>query len=100
MLRLQQEKDVDTLRQAALLLERENQKLTQKIVELTRELMALKGQAPEQLTMKIAELEQQLAARTKALFGHSSEKRPPKKSWTWWSEVKASTPCLSWRTTS
>jgi transposase len=79
VLRLQQEKDVDTLRQAAVLLERENQKLTQKIVELTRELMALKGQAPEQLTMKLAELEQQLAARTKALFGDSTEKRAHEK---------------------
>jgi len=75
MLRLEVEKDLETIRQAALLLEAENKKLVTKNVELTRELLRLKGLGPEQLALKIAELEQQLAARNKALFGKSSEKR-------------------------
>lgn len=73
--RLDVEKDLETVRQAALLLEAENKKLVAKTVELTRELLKLKGVGEEQLTLRIAELEQRLAARNKALFGKSSEKR-------------------------
>ena len=75
MTRLQNEKDPDILRQAALLLERENQRLVTKIIELTRELIALKGGDAEQMKLRIAALEQQLAARNRKLFGTSSEKR-------------------------
>jgi transposase len=74
--RLEDEKDVDILRQAAKLLDRENQKLTQKIVDLTRENLSLKGQDPGTLQMKIAELEQQLAMARARQYGDSSEKRP------------------------
>jgi transposase len=75
MTRLQDEKDPDILRQAALLLERENQRLVAKIIELTRELVALKGGDAEQMKLRIAELERQLATRNRKLFGASSEKR-------------------------
>lgn len=74
-MRLAVEKDLETVRKAALLLESENKKLVAKNVELTRELLRLKGLGSEQLALKIQELEQQLAARNKALFGKSSEKR-------------------------
>jgi transposase len=74
-MRLEMEKDLETVRQAALLLQAENQKLAAKNIELQRELLKLKGHGPEQLALKIADLEQQLAARNKALFGKSSEKR-------------------------
>jgi transposase len=74
-MRLAVEKDLETVRKAALLLESENKKLAAKNVELTRELLKLKGLGSEQLTLKLEELQQQLDARNKALFGKSSEKR-------------------------
>ncbi len=52
------ENDPEILRQAALLLERENQRLAKQIIELTRELIALKGGDSEQLKLRIATLEQ------------------------------------------
>lgn len=76
MSRLEHESDVDVLRQATKILDRENQKLTQKVVELTRENLALKGQDPETLQQRIANLEQQLAMARARQFGDSSEKRP------------------------
>jgi transposase len=74
--RLEHETDVDILRQAAKLLDRENQKLSQKILDLTRENLSLKGQDPATLQQRIADLEQQLAMARARQFGESSEKRP------------------------
>lgn len=48
-MRLDKETDPDILRQAALLLEKANQKLTQKVIDLTRELVKLKGAVPSKL---------------------------------------------------
>jgi transposase len=76
MIRLDQETDIAILRQAALQLERENQRLVAKIVELTRELQRLKGKDPTELRLQIEKLEQQLAQRNHRLFGDFSEKRP------------------------
>jgi transposase len=73
---LEVEKDLETVRRAALLLQEENKKLAKKNLELMREILALKGGGPEQLQLKLGELEEQLAARNHALFGKSSEKRP------------------------
>src|SRR5258708_7536124 len=73
-MRLAVEKDLETVRKAALLLESENKKLVSKNIELTRELLKLKGLGDEQLKLKLQELEQQLAVRNKALFGKSTEK--------------------------
>jgi transposase len=74
-MRLAMEKDLETVRQAALLLEAENRKLVAKNLELQTELLKLKGLGVEQLALRLAELEQQLASRNKMLFGSSSEKR-------------------------
>lgn len=74
-MRLEDEKDPEILRKAALLLERENQKLAKKIIELTTELLALKGGGSEQLKLRIAELEQQIANKNRLLFGEKSERR-------------------------
>ena len=74
-MRLAMEKDLETVRQAALLLEAENKKLVAKNLELQSELLKLKGLDPKQLELRLAQLEQQLATRNKMLFGPSSEKR-------------------------
>ncbi|MDI3291625.1 hypothetical protein QHF83_50410 [Polyangium sp. 15x6] len=74
-MRFDTENDPEVLRQAALLLERENQKHAKKIIELTAELLALKGGNPEQLKLRIAELEQQIAQKNRLLFGEKSERR-------------------------
>src|SRR5436309_13240221 len=59
----------------ALLLEAENTRLHRRLVELTRALADAKGAAQAQLELEIARLQEQLAARTRALFGPSSERR-------------------------
>ena len=80
MLRLDRETNPEILRQAALLLERENQRLIEKNLELQRRLLALEGRSPEELQQRLKLLEEQLAQRNHALFGDSSEKRPRAKS--------------------
>lgn len=75
VLRLDTEKDIELLRQAAILLERENKRLTAKVVELTKQLLTAQGKDKEELQMRLALLEQQLAAQNKRLFGQSSERR-------------------------
>ena len=75
-LQLEAEKDVERLRQAALLLEAENRRLVARVVELTRKLMSAQGQDAEELQLRLREVERQLAQRTAELFGRSSEKRP------------------------
>lgn len=75
MSRLEHETDVATLQQAVRLLEQENQKLIKLVLDLKAQLAEAKGEAAKQIELQIAELEQQLAARNKALFGDSSERR-------------------------
>jgi transposase len=75
MLRLRVEKDIEIVRQAALMLEAENQKLVQKNLELTRKLLELQGANPAQLTLKLAELQRQLEQRNQRIFGQLSERR-------------------------
>lgn len=67
--------DDERLRQAAKLLERENERLIRQVVELKQQLRAAQGNGAQQMDL-LAELEQQLAVRNKMLFGRSSEKRP------------------------
>src|SRR5207249_149512 len=69
------ETDLERLRQMALLLEAENTRLHRRLLELTRALAEAKGAAQAQLELEIARLQEQLAARTRALFGPSSERR-------------------------
>jgi transposase len=65
MIDLTQERDLETLRQVSLLLDRENQRLITKTLQLTAELARLRGVAdPEQLA--IAELRALEASRTQA----------------------------------
>jgi transposase len=79
VLDLDSEKDPLILRQAAKLLVRENERLTDKVVALTSENLALKGASPADLQLRLAQLEAQLAVKNKLLFGKSSEKRPVEK---------------------
>jgi len=69
------ETDLERLRQMALLLEAENTRLHRRLVELTRALAQAQGAAHAQLELEIQRLQEQLAARTRALFGPSSERR-------------------------
>ena len=71
--------DGEQLRQAAKLLERENERLIRQVLELKQQLAAAAGQGSDQLEL-LAELERQLAARNRKLFGDSSEKRKSPKS--------------------
>jgi transposase len=73
---LAQEKDIERLRQAALLLEAENRRLVAKVMELSRALSTAHGEDARLLQLRIQEVEDQLARRNHLLFGPSSEKTP------------------------
>ena len=75
MVGLATETDLERLRQMALLLEAENARLHRRLMELTRALAEATGAAHAQLELEIARLQEQLAARNRALFGPSSERR-------------------------
>lgn len=76
MVRLETERDMERLRQAALLLEAENRRLTSRVVELTRQLLTARGEDAEVLQLRLAELERQLSQARQELYGPSSEKGP------------------------
>src|SRR5438094_3910648 len=69
------ETDLERLRQMALLLEAENARLHRRLGELTRALAQATGATQAQLELEVQRLQEQLAARTRALFGLSSERR-------------------------
>jgi transposase len=70
MVELTDERDPDTLRQISLLLDRENQRLIAKNLQLTAELARLRGVTdPEQLELAIRQQLEQ--ARGQALSGHT-----------------------------
>jgi transposase len=75
MLRIEQITDNDTLRQAALLLDRENRRLHDKIRELAEEIARLKGQDASAAQLQLEFLKELLARREHALFGDKSERR-------------------------
>jgi hypothetical protein len=59
MVELTKEQDLETLRQISLLLDRENQRLITKTLDLTAELARLKGLNPEQQQLAVlADLQQ------------------------------------------
>ena len=64
------------LRQVAVLLERENQRLHDRLQQLTTELAQLRGQDASAAQIHLEFLRELLAQRERALFGDSSEKRP------------------------
>ena len=75
MVGLATETDRERLRQMALLLEAENARLHRRLGELTRALAQATGATQAQLELELQRLQAQLAARTRALFGPSSERR-------------------------
>ncbi len=75
MIQIEKEQDVETLRQVALLLHRENQVLRQRIGALQAEIGRLSGVDSSALQMALTQLQELLAQREKALFGDASEKR-------------------------
>jgi transposase len=76
VLRLDEIRDADVLRQLAILLERENDKLHAKLKTLTAELAHLRGEARPAAELELEFLHELLAHRERALFGASSERRP------------------------
>ena len=76
MLRLDEIHDADTLRQVAVLLERENQRLHDRLQQLTTELAHVRGEDAAAAQIHLEFLRELLAQRERALFGDSSEKRP------------------------
>jgi transposase len=75
LITIDNEQRVDVLRQVALLLKKENDRLTERVERLTRELAAAKGVGTEQLRLELEELHALLARRDQEIFGDSSEKR-------------------------
>ena len=68
--------DPALVKQAALLLEKENARLHARLQELIAENAKLKGNdAPKQLQLEIVRLQEQMATLRQAMFGASSEKR-------------------------
>jgi transposase len=76
VLRLDAIRDADVLRQVAVLLERENEKLHAKVQALTHELAQLRGHDASAAERQLAFLKELLAQREQALFGPASEQRP------------------------
>jgi transposase len=69
------EQRIDVLRQVALLLQKENERLHERLQLLTRELAAAKGIGTEALQLEIENLREVLARRNQEIFGRSSEKK-------------------------
>lgn len=59
-MRIEQENDIEILRRKALVLERENQRLSSKITELLGELISLRGEDAHQFELRLQELEREL----------------------------------------
>jgi transposase len=74
--RLDAIRDAETLRQVAVLLERENEKLHAKVTALTHELARLRGDDVAAAARQLEFLKELLAQRERALFAPSSEQRP------------------------
>jgi transposase len=75
VLRIEEIHDADMLRQVAVLLERENHRLHDRLQQLTTELAQLRGQDASAAQIHLGFLRELLAQRERALFGDSSERR-------------------------
>lgn len=73
---IRSEGNVAVLKEVALLLERENDHLHERVAKLTEELVRLKGGGAEAVQIELDNLRQLLELRNQALFGRSSEKAP------------------------
>src|SRR5438552_16394438 len=77
VIRIETETDIERLRQVALLQRAELDRLYQRLAHLTEELARTRGEdAIAALQLELTTIREQLEARTRALFGPSSEKRP------------------------
>jgi len=72
---LEREQDTEILRQAARLLEAENRRLVQRVMELTTALLEAQGKDREALQLEIESLQAELGKKNRMLFGKSSERR-------------------------
>lgn len=72
---LHNEKDPEVLRQAALLLEAENRRLTARVIELVQQLAVAQGKDRVALQLELQRLQAELAKKNQMLFGKSSERR-------------------------
>ena len=76
MLQIENISDADQLRQIALLLQKENDRIHRRLDEQTRELARLKGQdGDRQLEFEIQKLQSQMSKLQKMMFAASSERR-------------------------
>jgi len=76
VLQIESERDIERLRQVALLQEAEIHRLLARLAELTRQLAEARGEdVVRALQLELTVINEQLAARNRALFGASSEKR-------------------------
>lgn len=75
--RIEDERDIEQLRAKALVLARENDRMSQKLLDLLRENLALKGMSPEQLqaTLKLVDDELNKTKSGAAAPPSSSERR-------------------------
>ena len=77
MVQIEHETDIERLRQVALLQHAELTRLHQRLAALTTALAAARGDvATTTLQLELQLLQEQLAAKTRALFGPTSERRP------------------------
>jgi hypothetical protein len=76
MVDFSRENRIEVLRQGAVLLERENERLTQRVQKLMGRVAELEHQTPEQLQVEFIKLQEELTLSRRALFGERSERRP------------------------
>lgn len=76
MIEIEREQDTEVLRQVAILLDRENRRLHERLHKLVAENARLKGAEAATLQLEIDQLKELLAQRERRIFGPSSEKRP------------------------
>jgi transposase len=69
------EQDAEILRQAARLLEAENRRLVERVMQLTTQLLEAQGKDRTRIQLELANLQADLAKKNRMLFGKSSERR-------------------------
>jgi transposase len=74
-MRIERITDTDTLRKVAVLLDRENRLLHERLKELTDELAEYKGRTARTLQRELDALKELLAQREQVIFGETTEKR-------------------------
>ena len=76
MLKIETITDLDTARNVALMLQKENERIHARLEEMTRELAKLKGQdGNRQLELEIQKLQSQMSKLQKMMFSSTSERR-------------------------